>query len=491
MDFLTDAKLPDALHEEYGGISTSRWDSLSRDAGIVKGAEQWQRRLAAVRAASDGDGGARAGLGAAALSGRRSAWRGSSPSSTAGCRDRPARATWAAHLDYLQGLLARYVDGADEVVVALRGLERFTALEAEVDFEWFLDVVTRAIGTLRSEDVIDSRPGAFAARGVNIVAVNSLVGIEFARVWILGATERSFPPPVRQDPILLDDEREDDLAARAGAARAALGARQRGGADLRAGVRGGAGAAGRLLRAPRDRREPAAAAVGVLPRARLAARGRAGVGRRRAAARPRRCRADPGRRDRRADPPRARARPAAVSAAAASAVSEPERDRTYLQARVTRPLAVATFERAQPSFARALQAVERAVRRALLGLGRGARAGRAGGDRRADARRGAAVGDLAGGLCHLPAAVHARGDCCGSGRSRSPSGSCGSTRSAAAASSTGSSSASTTSGRARARRRSPRRPSSGCGRSPGRSATPPATAARPATRRCGRPTGSS
>src|ERR1700724_421014 len=55
MDFLTDAKLPDALHQEYGGISTSRWDSLSRDAGIVKDAEQWQRRLEAVRAESDGE----------------------------------------------------------------------------------------------------------------------------------------------------------------------------------------------------------------------------------------------------------------------------------------------------------------------------------------------------------------------------------------------------------------------------------------------------
>ena len=54
--------------------------------------------------------------------------------------------------------------------------------------------------------------------------------------------------------------------------------------------------------------------------------------------------------------------PAAVSAAAAEAVSEPERDRTYLQARITRPLAVATFERAQPSFARALEAFRARVR---------------------------------------------------------------------------------------------------------------------------------
>jgi ATP-dependent helicase/DNAse subunit B len=44
-----------------------------------------------------------------------------------------------------------------------------------------------------------------------------------------------------------------------------------------------------------------------------------------------------------------------VSRAAASAASEHERDRTYLQAEVTAPLAVATFQRAEPPFARALQ----------------------------------------------------------------------------------------------------------------------------------------
>ena len=42
-----------------------------------------------------------------------------------------------------------------------------------------------------------------------------------------------------------------------------------------------------------------------------------------------------------------------VSEAAAGAISEAERDRTYLQATVTQPLAIATFERAVPAFARA------------------------------------------------------------------------------------------------------------------------------------------
>jgi RecB family exonuclease len=356
MDFLTDAKLPDALHQEYGGISTSRWDSISRDAGIVKGAEQWRQRLAAMRAASDRDGDE-----VPDWLQRRSQDAGQLAQYIAELDDRlrarPARAPWAGHLDYLQGLLTRYVDGADDVVVALRGLERFTALEAEVDFEWFLDVVTRAIGTLRSEDVIDSRPGAFAARGVNIVAVNSLAGIEFARVWILGTTERSFPPPVRQDPILLDDERAE-ISRRASAPLAPRSAR--GSEEALVFALACEAARERLVvsyarRATGENRprlpsvffrELASALEGErvsaddvplldrddverIPGDAIGAPIRVGHGH----------------------------DPLAVSAAAATAVSEPERDRTYLQARVTRPLAVATFERAQPEFARALQAV--------------------------------------------------------------------------------------------------------------------------------------
>jgi exonuclease V gamma subunit len=223
MDFLTDARLPSELHDEYGGISTSRWDSLSRDAGIVTGAAQWARRLAAVQAgARDEDSPVPDWVLQRAADAERLARFIAELHRQ--LLARPARATWAHHLDYLQRLLARYVDGAEEVIVALRGLERFTALEAEVDFDWFLDVVKRAIGTLRSEDVIDSRPGAFAARGVNLVAVSSLVGIEFSRVWILGTAERAFPPPVRQDPILLDEERAT-ITERSGVRLAARSAR--------------------------------------------------------------------------------------------------------------------------------------------------------------------------------------------------------------------------------------------------------------------------
>ena len=56
---------------------------------------------------------------------------------------------------------------------------------------------------------LDERQGAFARRGVNVLDVNSLRGLSFRAVAIVGLVERSFPPPPRQDPLLLDDEREE------------------------------------------------------------------------------------------------------------------------------------------------------------------------------------------------------------------------------------------------------------------------------------------
>ena len=43
---------------------------------------------------------------------------------------------------------------------------------------------------------------------MNVLDVNQLRDLRFGAVAVLGLTERSFPPPPRQDPLLLDDERE-------------------------------------------------------------------------------------------------------------------------------------------------------------------------------------------------------------------------------------------------------------------------------------------
>ncbi len=358
MDFLTDARFPKELHDEYGGIPATTWDSISREAGVVGTTSQWTERLSALArdlAQDDQDG-------------EPADWRSERAAQAtqlaafiadldARMRARPDRATWAEHLDFLRDLLGRYVDEADQIVEALRGLERFTALESEVAFETFLEVVRRAIGTLRSEEVLQGRAGAFARRGVNALAVNSLPGLEFARVWIVGLTERSFPPPSRQDPILLDPERT--------AVEAASG--------RRLSPRGARGSEEELMfalacEAARERlvvsysRRATGESRPRLPSVFFREIASQLEGERVSAERaPLLAREDvqriPG--DAIGSPiPGGRNAPDAqtVSRAAATSISSEERDRTYMQADVTRPVAIATFEQAEPAFARALLA---------------------------------------------------------------------------------------------------------------------------------------
>jgi ATP-dependent helicase/nuclease subunit B len=352
MDFLSDARLPSELHKEFDGIPAARWDSVSREAGIVGGAEQWASRLAALAGDLDREDAA--------------AWRRERGGDAARLarfiadldermRDHPPRSTWAAHLDFLSGLLGRYVLDAQQIVQALRGLERFTALEAEVAFETFLDVVRRAVGTLRSEEVLQGQAGAFARRGVNALAVNSLPGLEFAHVWILGITERQFPPPARQDPILLDPE------------RAAISGRS----GRRLALRGDRGSEEELLFALACESARERLVVSYARRASGESRPRLPSvffreiashleGKRISAEQaPLLVRPDvdriPG--DAIGSPTpggRNAADRETVSRAAALSVSPEERDRTYLQADVTRPVGIGTFEQASPPFARAL-----------------------------------------------------------------------------------------------------------------------------------------
>ena len=200
-------------------------------------------------------------------------------------------------------------------------------------------------------------PGCSRGSGVNVVAVNSLPGIEFRRLWILGATERSFPPPARQDPILLDEERAE-ISKRAGtrlAARADRGSEEElvfALACEAARERLVVSYARRATGESRPRlpsvffREIASQLVGervsaeeapLLHRPDVQRIGGDAIG---------------------VPIPGGRYAETAetVSAAAQLAISEADRDRTYLQAAVTQPVAIATFEQAAPAFGRALRA---------------------------------------------------------------------------------------------------------------------------------------
>jgi ATP-dependent helicase/DNAse subunit B len=210
MQFLADGRFPQETWDRYGGISGAGWDALSRQAGVVEGAQQWGERLGLLRTE----------LEARLLEEDEApAWmqrRIEDIERLAAFIDelnaliarRPASATWSEQLAYLSELLGTYVKDSEGLTAALATLADLDALSQPVSSDRFLQVVRAAIEGVRVSDVTDERQGAFARRGVNVLDVNSLRSLSFRAVAVVGLVERSFPPPPRQDPLLLDDERD-------------------------------------------------------------------------------------------------------------------------------------------------------------------------------------------------------------------------------------------------------------------------------------------
>jgi RecB family exonuclease len=243
MDFLTDAELPFETWDRYGRVFSSRWDAISRKAGIVEGREQWVERLQAFikeereraarreerRAAaaeevdqmadSDEPGeletpeGVEEGPAEEPPKSRRAKQAERLLAFITDLANkleaRPARASWSAHVAYLADLFSAYIRDIEPILDTLASLAQLDDLPgaSEVSFEQFRHTARDAITEIRAEDPPDKQRGQFARQGVNVLDVNSLRNLSFKAVAILGLAERSFPPPPRQDALLLDHER--------------------------------------------------------------------------------------------------------------------------------------------------------------------------------------------------------------------------------------------------------------------------------------------
>ncbi len=188
MEFITDARLPKTTREQYDNPSASRWDRISRDAGVVKGLDQWEARLAAHAE----------GL-------REREWHDQVEATetlqrfvtdlAAALADHRPRAVWSEHLGGLRRLVGRYVAKPDQVFEALEGLGRLDDVSGEVGFDTFLEVARGALENLRSDDPPTGQPGAFGRRGVNVLDASSVRHLRFRAVAVMGLSERAFPPP--------------------------------------------------------------------------------------------------------------------------------------------------------------------------------------------------------------------------------------------------------------------------------------------------------
>jgi ATP-dependent helicase/nuclease subunit B len=207
--FLTDGWLPKETRERYGDVAVSRWESASRRAGIAEGLDQWRARLTSLIAREREDA-AREDAPewlAARVTEAESLLRFIEDFATI-LAAHPAQGTWAECLASFRRLVEDVVQDPEQVLGHLDQLAQLDELTGPVDYARFLDTVRAEIQALKAGDLEGGNQGALGLRGVSVLDVNALRHLRFRAVAVLGLTERSFPPPPRQDPLLLDDERE-------------------------------------------------------------------------------------------------------------------------------------------------------------------------------------------------------------------------------------------------------------------------------------------
>jgi len=229
MEFLTFAPVPlERLLDEDAArqAQPSRWDALSRDAGIVSGLDRWRVGLRAHAEAE----------------------RGAADSEPAGDRaDRRRRgAAEAEALLVVVEALAKTLDGLtgeaawpdwsrrlEAVFDAWVGAERDREAVAEVlaDLARLASVSPRAPWR-DVEAVLEARfewerlpVGPLTSGGVHVGALDAMAGLPFRVVAIPGLVEGGYPGVLRPDPFLLDAEREALVLAAAPAPRARAHAR--------------------------------------------------------------------------------------------------------------------------------------------------------------------------------------------------------------------------------------------------------------------------
>ena len=200
------------------GFSSSRWDAISRDAGVVAGIEQWRDRLARhagrqERAAKDQS---------EDIPESKRLRMEQSASETWALRAFMLRlhdalttpddgARWRDFVEWVDGLMKRYMDSAALPRVERDNLEMFETsirdLESLDDVE---DGPTLESFRVALEELL-SRPaageGAFG-EGVFVGPVGSVIGLRFDRVYLMGMVEGLVPQRVRDDPLLPDCERK-------------------------------------------------------------------------------------------------------------------------------------------------------------------------------------------------------------------------------------------------------------------------------------------
>ena len=200
------------------GFSPSRWDAVSREAGVVAGIEQWRDRLAhyATRqqrtATSQRE----------ELSEGRGKELEQSAAEASALRSFMLRLhdnltrfdeelTWGTFAKWAEDLLGQYLDAEslpsaekknyDSLLTALQELANLDEVEDAADLDAFRAAIDQTL------DRAATRAGALG-EGLFVGPVGIAAGLRFDRVYLVGMVEGRVPAQLPDDPLLPQQERE-------------------------------------------------------------------------------------------------------------------------------------------------------------------------------------------------------------------------------------------------------------------------------------------
>jgi ATP-dependent helicase/DNAse subunit B len=181
---------------------SSHWDALSVQLGIVGGQEQWLTRLEAVATESPG---ARRNPDDA----RRCEWRQRTAQQSLTFMKQlisllgglPEEAGWGEYGAKLTRAF-RALGGKNEAVIdCVEQLGELEVFQPRVPFDTFAEYCQKSL-----ESAMD-QPEKFQGGGIFVGDVMSARGLSWLLVIVPGLVEKRFPRVIREDPLLLDDER--------------------------------------------------------------------------------------------------------------------------------------------------------------------------------------------------------------------------------------------------------------------------------------------
>ena len=206
------------ISPSYGDLDSSGqaavWDLVSRNAGVLKGLDQWAERLKRyeaalsnrIEAADPLDETSPAKL--RGLQQLRSAAAGLARFMAGLGRNNPPAETapWATFASWAQDVLRHYAPKSDEwreqdqasmdqIMDLLEDIKGLESVSEKTDFPLFRRVLSDALGISRGQ-IGATGSGVFSA------PLQNSLGMDFDELYVLGMSEGGFPRRSREDPML-------------------------------------------------------------------------------------------------------------------------------------------------------------------------------------------------------------------------------------------------------------------------------------------------